>query len=179
VNIPARHVLLITGLPGVGKTTVIRKIISSLEGWQLAGFYTEEIRVAGERQGFRAVSLDGSERVVAHLDFRGPHRVGKYGVDVSAIDQLAASTLAFMSAIDCYVIDEIGRMECLSPRFVLAMRTLLNSRALVIAAIAQRGAGFIAEAKQTKDADLWEVVRSNRDDLPQRAVAWVRAASGR
>ena len=173
---PAGHVLLLTGRPGVGKTTAIRRIAASLSGWRLAGFCTDEIRVAGQRQGFRAVTLDGSERIMAHLDIRGLHRVGRYGVDVSAIDQLASPGLGLNPAVDLYLVDEIGRMECLSQRFIAAMRALLESRTLVVATIAQRGGGFIAEAKQTNGAELWEVTHANRDALPDRAVAWLRAA---
>ncbi len=176
MHIAQKHVLLITGRPGIGKTTVIRRVAASLSGWQLAGFYTEEIRVAGQRQGFRAATFDGSERVMAHLDFHGPHRVGRYGVDVSVIDQLADSELGLKSAVDCYLVDEIGRMECLSPGFIAAMRKLFKSETLVVAAIAQRGGGFIAEVKQMKGAELWEVNRANRDELSERAAAWLRAA---
>ena len=175
LNSPARHVLLLTGRPGIGKTVVVRKVAVSLPGWRLAGFYTEEISVAGQRQGFRAVTFDGSERIMAHLDFRGP-RVGKYGVDVSVIDQLADAELVLNPGVDLYLVDEIGKTECLSHRFIAAMQELLNSRALVLATIAQRGGGFIEEAKQTKNAEFWEVARANRDELPERALAWLRSA---
>ncbi len=176
LNSSTRHVLLLTGRPGVGKTVVVQKVVASLPGWRLAGFYTEEIRVAGQRQGFRAVTFDGSERIMAHLDLRGPHRVGKYGVDVSVIDQLADAELNLNPEVNLYLVDEIGKMESLSKRFIAAMRELLNSRALVLATIAQRGGGFIEKAKQTKDAELWEVTRANRDELPERVLAWLRAA---
>ena len=175
MTIPVRHVLLLSGRPGVGKTTAVRRVAAALTGWRLAGFYTEEVRVGGERRGFRAVTFDGSEKIMAHLEVRGLHRVGKYGVDVSAIDELVDSTLNLEPAVDCYIVDEIGRMECLSQRFIGAMQELLNSRTLVVAAIAQRGGGLIAEAKQRKDTELWEVTRANRDELPERALAWLQA----
>lgn len=175
LNSSTRHVLLLTGRPGVGKTVVVRKVAASLPGWQLAGFYTEEIRVAGQRQGFRAVTFDGSERIMAHADFRGP-QVGKYGVDVSVIDQLADAELNLHPEVNLYLVDEIGKMESLSQRFIAAMRELLNSRALVLATIAQRGGGFIEKAKQAKGAELLEVTRENRDELPERVLAWLRAA---
>lgn len=74
--------LLLTGVPGVGKTTVLRKAADGLSDRRLAGFYTEEIRSDGERRGFRMVCFDGREGVMARTEFPGPHRVGKYGVDV-------------------------------------------------------------------------------------------------
>ena len=176
LNSSTRHVLLLTGRPGVGKTVVVRKVAASLPGWRLAGFYTEEIRVAGQRQGFRAVTFDGSERIMAHLNLRGSHRVGKYGVDVSVIDQLADAELNLNPEVNLYLVDEIGKMESLSQRFIAAMRELLNSRPLVLATIAQRGGGFIEKAKQAKGAELLEVTRANRDELPERVLAWLRAA---
>ena len=167
------HVLLITGRPGTGKTTVIRKVAGALAGRRLGGFYTEEIRVREERRGFRLVTFAGGEGVMAHVDHRGPHRVGKYGVDVSLIDELAESTLAAKEAADVYLVDEIGKMECLSPRFVAAMRVLLDSRKTVVATIAHQGGGFIAEAKQRNDVELWELTQENRDELPARVLAWL------
>jgi len=169
----SRPVLLLTGLPGVGKTTVIRTVAERLRNRRLGGFYTEEIRVRGERRGFRAVTFDGAASDMARVDFRGPPRVGKYGVDVGAVDAVAASTLT--PGADLYLVDEIGKMECLSATFVAAMRALLGSRVPVVATVARRGAGFIAETKRRTDVELWEVTRGNRDGLPARVLAWLDA----
>src|SRR3970040_984967 len=105
-----RHVLLITGNPGSGKTTVIRTLAAARSGRRRGGFYTEEIRVGGERRGFRLATFDGQERVMAHVEFGGPHRVGKYAVDVSVIDGLADSALAVREEVDLYLVVEIGTM---------------------------------------------------------------------
>ena len=66
-----------TGLPGVGKTTLIKKISEALEVFRPAGFYTEEIREKGLRKGFALVSLDGRRGMLSHIDLRSSHRVGK------------------------------------------------------------------------------------------------------
>ena len=164
-------ILLLTGHPGVGKTTVVRKVAEKLDR-RPAGFYTEEVREKAARRGFRAVTFDGNESVIADVDRRGPPRVGKYGVDVSAIDKLADTALRpKQSAV--YIIDEIGKMECLSSRFVDATQKLLDSGQPVVATIGQKGGGFIAEVKRRADAELWVVTRENRDELPGRVLAWV------
>lgn len=172
------RVLLLTGHPGVGKTTVIRRIAASLAGWRVGGFFTEEIRESGQRQGFRAVTFDGFEKVIAHLTIHSPYRVGKYRVDMPVIDQLADLTLGLRPQVDCYLVDEIGKMECFSQRFIAAMRRLLASHCFVVATIALRGGGFIAEVKQRTDVEQWEVTLKNREELPERALAWLRAVRG-
>ena len=169
------RLLLITGSPGAGKTTVIRKVADSLSGRKLGGFYTEEIRVRGERQGFRLVTFDGHEGVMAHVDHRGPHRVGKYGVNVPVIDELSESALAVSEGTDLYLVDEIGKMECMSRRFIAAMRELLGSRKPIVATIAGRGGCFIEEVKRREGALLITLNRGNRDELPGTVLSWLGA----
>jgi nucleoside-triphosphatase len=162
---------LLTGVPGIGKTTVIRQVADRLKGRSLGGFFTEEIRAHGVRRGFRLVGFDGIERVIADVDVPKGHRVGKYGVDVRQIDD-AADRLA-QGRADVYLIDEIGKMECLSDRFVSQMRTLLDGPRPVIATVARHGSGFIEEVKRAKGVDLWDVTHANRDRLAVEVLQWL------
>lgn len=166
------HVLLITGLPGVGKTTVIRRVAERLHGSRLGGFYTEELREAGQRTGFRLVDFAGRALTFAHVGFGGP-RVSRYGVDVAALDARAEALLGPRPEVAVYLVDEIGKMECLSPRFVAAMRRLLASGCRVVATVARKGEGLIDEAKRWPGATLWEVSHDNRDRLPDEVLAWL------
>ncbi len=166
------HVLLLTGAPGIGKTTVIRRAAAGLGATGLRGFYTEEIREQGERCGFRLVSFEGAAHVIAHVHFPKTHRVGKYGVDVQALDD-AAALLRPDPEARLFLVDEIGKMECLSERFVEAMRALISSRLPIVATIGARGGGFIAEVKRRPECTLWQVTQANRDDLPADVRAWL------
>src|SRR5919201_893289 len=109
------------------------------------------MRTHGERRGFRLVAYDGAEAVIAHVDFPKATRVSKYGVDVAAIDRAADAALAARRGVELYLVDEIGKMECFSERFVERMRNALESGVPVIATVAQRGGGFIAEVKARDD----------------------------
>ena len=166
-------VILLTGRPGVGKTTVIRKVAEALPRERLGGFYTEEIREHGRRRGFRAVTFDGWARVIADRDHPGPARVGRYGVDVAAIDALVERTLDTLGDAAVFLIDEVGKMECHSVAFVSAMRRLLSSTLPLVITVAERGGGFIAEVRGLRQAELWTVTRDNRDGLPQRVLRWL------
>jgi nucleoside-triphosphatase len=172
----ARHVLLVTGVPGVGKTTLLRRVAEKAER-RLGGFTTEEMRKRGQRVGFRIVPLGGSGRVMAHIDLGGRARVGRYGVDIAAIDAVAEATLALDPGVEVYLVDEIGKMECFSSRFVAAMRCLLDSDRLIVTSIARTGGGFIAEVKRRQDVDVWEVTARNRDALVDPILEWIASRS--
>ncbi len=165
--------LLLTGIPGIGKTTVIRKVAASLSGYTLAGFVTDEIRTERGREGFRLITFDGSEGVIAHVNFQTPQRIGRYRLDVQTIDRLVRSALRLEQNIDVYLVDEIGKMECLSKVFIACMRSVLDSGKPVVAAVAKKGEDFISEVKRRGDSVTWEVTRQNRDALPDSIFAWI------
>lgn len=172
-----RHILL-TGAPGVGKTTLIRELATRLADYRPAGFYTEEIRVHGARTGFRIVSLDGRQQVLSHVDHRGPARIGRYGVDVAGLDRLLTDLALARSPSRVVIIDEIGKMECLSRRFVEEVKAVLDSSRMVIATIALKGDGFIHQVKQRPDCRVITVTRDNRNELADRLAGELRGALG-
>jgi nucleoside-triphosphatase len=169
---------LITGPPGVGKTTALRRVCDALEGWPLRGFWTEEVRVGGVRQGFRVVTFDGEQRSIADVRRPGPPRVGKYGVDVAAIDAVSRRVLVPDPGVRLFVVDEIGKMECLSRGFVDAVRALLAQGRPLLATVALRGEGLIAEVKRDPRARLLQLTRDNRDRVAEEVADMLRATSG-
>jgi nucleoside-triphosphatase len=175
---PEPHALLLTGPPGVGKTTVIRRVAERLAGRRVRGFTTAEMRERGERTGFRIEALDGRAAVLAHVDFAGGPRVGRYGVDVAALEAIVDAALGEGPPADVFLVDEIGKMECCSPRFVARLGALLDARRPLVATIAARGGGLIERAKRRPDVELWDVTRRNRDDLPARVLAWLGRGAG-
>jgi nucleoside-triphosphatase len=158
--------ILITGLPGVGKTTLIRTLAKRVSEFDPAGFYTEEIRnEQGIREGFRLVTLCGRQLVLSHIHHPGPHCVSRYGVDVAGFEQLLAQLDLGHAQSQLIMIDEIGKMECLSRRFTADMTALLNQSKMLIATIALKGEGFIREVKNRPDCRLVTVTTENRDSL--------------
>jgi nucleoside-triphosphatase len=157
--------ILVTGPPGVGKTTLVRRVIELLRGKRLAGFYTEEVRGRGGRTGFRIVTLDGRTARLATARGEGGPRVGRYTVDVAA-PEAVCDVLEPAPAVDAVVVDEIGKMECLSPAFVEATRRALSGPLPILGTIALAGGGFIAEAKRMARVEVVALSRESRDQLP-------------
>jgi nucleoside-triphosphatase len=160
--------LLLTGNPGVGKTTLLMKLIERSRRYPVTGFFTEEIREAGERVGFRAVTLNGSSAVFAHKDYRtDPNlRVGRYGVKPDVLETLVLPHLEpERKNARLVFIDEIAKMELLSARFKEKVWAVLDSPVPVVAAISSKGTGFIKHAKSRADAKIITVTLQNRDVL--------------
>src|SRR5437879_3776309 len=127
-----RKKLLLTGRPGCGKTTLIKRIVNKL-ALPAGGFYTEEIRERGQRVGFKIVTLDGKEAGFACVDFKTPERLGKYGLNLSALETIAVAALrAAVRARQLVVIDEIGPMEIRSAIFREAVNEALEDRKSVV-----------------------------------------------
>jgi nucleoside-triphosphatase len=167
-----RKNILITGPPGIGKTTLIKILSGKLPHSHSAGFYTEEIREKGVRKGFALMSLNGAKSILSHVDIKGPYRIGKYGVDVTNFEKFL-DTLSFLEPeTDLIIVDEIGKMECFSGKFKKLVMQLLDSRKSVIATIAYAGEGFIEAVKRRDDVKLFVMTQINRDALASEILKW-------
>jgi nucleoside-triphosphatase len=170
----AMRICSLTGPPGCGKTTAIRRLVERLGDLRLAGFYPQEVRERGQRVGFDVVSLSGRRAPLAHVRSRSRHRVGRYGVEPERLEPLVQEELAGAGSVDAYLIDELGKMELLCPAFVAAVPRLLGGAVPVVLTVAEKGHGLIAQVKARADVRLVTVTEGNRDGLPEDLEQWVR-----
>lgn len=172
-----KHVL-VTGRPGVGKTTVIRRVLERLRV-DAGGFFTEEIREHGRRVGFVIVTTDGKRTLLARVNFRSLHQVGKYGVNVRGIEEVAVPAL--LKAVDSkplIVIDEIAKMELSSPLFKDAVLRCLRSPKPLLGVIQASPLPFLDRIRVRADVEVIEVNLSNREYLPQEIIERLRRVLG-
>ena len=162
--------ILITGVPGCGKTTLFKRLAKELSYLHPVGFYTQEIREGGVRQGFTLNGLDGSSGVLAHVDFAADFRVGRYRVDVAGFEDFIGRISPPDQKTKLVMIDEIGKMECFSEKFKMLISDVLDSEKVLIATVALKGSGLIAAIKKRPDIRLFEVTRKNQDDLFYRIL---------
>ncbi len=170
--------ILVMGKPGVGKTTLAERLIENLRGsLRLAGFTTSEVRDStGERQGFDIVTVGGTRGKLARVGLRTPVRVGRYRVNLAALEELVLPELSRRDA-DLIVIDEIGKMECASGRFRRAVEDAFDSPVNVLATLGISRLPFFLAIRDRPDVELITLTERNRDTLV--AELSVRFSSGR
>ena len=169
--------LLITGLPGVGKTTLIKKLSEGLKSLHPVGFCTEEIREGGERKGFELINLVGKRGLLSHKGIRSPYRVGQYKVDVKGFEDFLDLISFFDPLTRLVIIDEIGKMECFSNRFKKLVEEILDSEKWVIATIALKGSGLIEKIRKRQDVRFFGITQKNRDSLFSKILKEVNIES--
>ncbi|PSS29966.1 Cancer-related nucleoside-triphosphatase [Actinidia chinensis var. chinensis] len=175
---------LVTGPPGVGKTTLIIKVLESLKishpNLKVQGFYTREIRDGSERVGFEVFTLDGRRGRLASTtnsspeSFRWP-TVGRYKVDLASFESLALPELQVKEDTDLFIIDEVGKMELYSSSFFPAVLRVLESNIPLLASIpipkGGRDVPGVARLRNHPGATIFTLNVVNRDAIKERIYA--------
>ena len=170
-----KPVYLLTGKPGTGKTSLIKQVVAELEG-RAGGFYTEEIRSQGTRLGFRLVTLDGQEAILAHIDFNKRFQVGKYGVDVESLERVGVAALwQAAERCDLVVVDEIGKMELFSADFREAVSGIINGGKMVLGTIMLHPNPWADAIKRQPQVNLVTVTRASYQQVLADLRGWLRS----
>jgi nucleoside-triphosphatase len=171
VNVLAKRVLLLTGNPGVGKTTVLMKAVSALKekNSRVGGMISREAREDGTRVGFEILDISNGRRGwLAHVNQKVGPQVGKYRVNIDDLNSVGAQAITYAVA-NCAVvaIDEIGPMELFSVKFKEATRRALESSKLVLAVVHWKARdNLITEVRSRQDSAILVVTKENRDKMP-------------
>ncbi|XP_066306161.1 uncharacterized protein [Miscanthus floridulus] len=168
--------LLVTGPPGVGKTTLVIRVFETLRcshpNLTVRGFYTREVREGGERVGFEVVTLDGRSGPLSSSKFSSSESVrwptvGKYKVDVASLESLALPELQVKEETDLFIIDEVGKMELFSSAFFPAVMRVIESNIPVLATIPiprhGRDIPGVARLRNHPGAAVFTLNTGNRD----------------
>ncbi|XP_060652701.1 nucleoside-triphosphatase THEP1 isoform X2 [Drosophila nasuta] len=137
-------VFLITGQPGIGKTTLVGKIAANMRNQcTLQGFFTDEVRENNQRIGFDVVTMAGKREILAREKVRG-------------------------NLPKLMIIDEVGKMELLSKRFEEAVRMLVLNEQMALITIplhTNKRIGLVEFLKSYPQSRIYTVNHTNRDSL--------------
>jgi len=168
--------ILLTGKPGIGKTTVVKKIIEKYKE-NISGFYTQEIREKGNRVGFRIKNTDGEEGLLSRIDIKSKFKVGKYSVNIPDIDRIGVDSIIHAlhnDEIDIIVIDEIAKMELFSENFKNAVLYALDSSKTVVGVIQDKNIGFLNRIRERKDVKIICITYQNRDEIAEDIIKIIK-----
>ncbi len=175
-----KRVLLLTGAPGVGKTTALIKTVDALksEGVSVGGMISREVREGNVRVGFEIIDLtSGKHGWLAHINRKSGPQVGKYHVNLEDLEKIGATAIAKApEKCDAVAIDEIDPMELFSKRFKQTVKQALDSKKLVLAVMhAKAKDQMINEAKERKDAEIFTVTLANRNTIVEDIIKRAKA----
>ncbi len=162
-------IILLTGRPGVGKSTAIDafiKLYSEPATWVVT---TAIPRPEGGRAGFLAANSNGLTMVISHkTDIDSNVIIGENHVDVAAVDTMFADALHHtqLNAHELTIVDEIGPIQLLSPAFSSVLERAFTTGADMVASIHHKE-DRLAPYRTSPHAILLEVTIENRDFLPQ------------
>jgi len=163
--------ILITGLPRVGKTTLITTILEELKK-KAIGFVTEEIRENNMRIGFELKTISGQKLLLASKrNTTSRYRVASYGVYLENVDSIIDSLSSRLDEVDydLIIVDEIGKMELFSSKFKMFVMNCLEKKK-VLGTIMIRDNDFTRQIKRRNDTILLEITVNNREKVKNKIM---------
>ena len=178
----ARLIWLVTGPPGVGKSTLVSKVVLRLKsaGVIVGGCTTAERRSGGARVGFevRDLTTGRTGELASAASKIGP-RVGRYRVNLTDLAKVGAAGVdAAAASSELIVIDEVGPMELVSPEFRRAVRKSIDSEKPLLAVVHERLDDDLLNELRSKAAALVTLSVENRESAAEELGSSIQAAVG-
>lgn len=159
--------IFLTGPTHIGKSTIIRKILSQLQSYRVGGFFTVPIYQNSQIIGYQIRSLSNRTMVFARAGCQGVYQVSRFGIFPEAFEKIGAPALAIaFETSQLIVMDEIGTMEQGASKFRQQILRCLDSQIPVLGVIQPRPNCFLDAIRDRNDMALIYVNESNRTILP-------------
>ena len=179
LQLSRKRLLFVTGDPGIGKSSVLLKVIQSLkaEGYSVGGMLSREVRSAGKRVGFEVLNVNDCRKGwLARTDQDFGPRLGRYYVNLEDLENVGVKAITdAVEELDVVLVDEVGPMELYSESFRKSIDLVLKCRKLVVGSIARARDwkmknDLLREIRLRKDCEIFRVTVENRRNIHRKII---------
>ena len=164
-----RH-LFFTGEKGVGKSTLVKKLMEQAEG-TAGGFFTVKSEaVFPGKCSLHLLSL-GKPLLPSAENFLTFCGEGDRETAVR-FDKLGRAALCNVGKVDFFVMDELGPHETGALLFREAVMERLDGPVPVLGVLQKADSPFLAKIRSHRDVKVVEVTHENRDVLAAQLPPW-------
>ena len=166
---------LIIGDRGVGKSTLIRRILKELK-CPVFGYETKkEEQLEDPLRGCPIYIYDaGKPHSQTEENLIGYHRDTDFGAFTAAFDRYAPNLMGNVPQDAIVELDEIGFLEAKSESFCQAVVRLLDGDRPVIAAVKNRELPFLNRVREHPNARCFTIIPENRDILYEEVLSFMK-----
>lgn len=170
---------LIVGARGVGKSTLIRRVLEELDK-PVFGFYTrKEDYLADVTRGSPVYIYEAGKPHLQSEDNLVGYCLNKHPeTNKATFDRFAPKLLAQTAAGGIIVMDEIGFMESLSEDFCAAVMSILDGDVPVIAAVKDKDTPFLEAVRSHYNSKCFTITQENRDALYSEVLYFMQGQTG-
>ncbi len=158
--------IFITGERGVGKTTLIHRLVQKLPKEKCYGFYTEKVSPegkwgeVGEIEMFSARRPEGERYCLAKL-----YGKGKQEIYSEVFENYGVSLLENIPKGSFVIMDELGFLESRSPRFCQKVLEVLDQEVKVLGVIKPKAIPFLETIRKHPNVKVYTLTEENRETL--------------
>jgi len=165
-------IIILTGAPGVGKSTAVLRTARALKdrGLNVGGIVSREQRSNNIRIGFEFIDLMTNDRsVLASIAGNGP-KIGKYFINLAGCRFAAERLSVAVKNSNVIICDEIGPMELKSREFTDSVKKLLDVDKKVIVVLHEKIQHPLTEQFKKKSSLIIDLNLENRENVIQMLV---------
>ncbi|MGY4686404.1 nucleoside-triphosphatase [Petrotoga sp. DB-2] len=171
--------IFLTGFVGVGKSTIISKVIKQLS-LNISGF---SVAREGKKNNWNSfylidassLSKDNQPRKNEFNRFAFRNDYSKnWEINIQVFDKIGVQLLTNIDHADVVIMDELGRFELTAYQFQKKVKEVLNSDKPVLGVIKDESNAFLDDIRNRKDVQIFRVTLENREEVYKEVLSLIK-----